>query len=131
MFPDKLKLAKVIPIYKTGDKKNMNNYRPISILSFFSKMFEKIMHNYVMDFMSEHEVIFKYQFGFRQKHSTQQAVISLVNNITSSLDAKDIVIGVFLDLKKAFENHNCDILNISCGVPPGLNIGSIIIYCIY
>ena len=61
------------------------------------------MHNYVMDFMSEHEVIFKYQFGFRQKHSTQQAVISLVNNITSSLDAKDIVIGVFLDLKKAFD----------------------------
>ena len=110
MFPDQLKLAKVIPIYKTGDKKNINNYRPISISSFFSKVLEKIMHNYVMDCISEHEVIFKNQFGFRQKHSTQQAVISLMNNITSSLDAKDIVIGVFLDLKKAFDTINHKIL---------------------
>ena len=85
IFPDKLKLARVVPILKSGDSSNINNYRPISILPFFSKHI----------FMKERELIYKYQFGFRQKHSTQQAIISLVDKITKSLDSEDIVIGFF------------------------------------
>ena len=73
VFPDKLKHARVLPIHKSGDKKNINNYRPISILPFFSKVFEIIMDNYIIDCMDQHEIILKYRFGFRQKHSTQHA----------------------------------------------------------
>ena len=103
VFPDLLETARVIPLYKSGEKKKRNNYRPISILSFFSKIFEKTMYNYISNFMDKHNLICKHQFGFRSKHSTQHAVISLVNNITNSLDSSNIVIGVFLDLKKAFD----------------------------
>ena len=110
VFPDLLKTARVIPLYKSGEKKKINNYRPISILSFFSKIFEKTMYNYISNFMDKHNLICKHQFGFRSKHSTQHAVISLVNNITNSLDSSNIVIGVFLDLKKAFDTVDHTIL---------------------
>ena len=75
IFPDELKLARVVPIYKSGDKKEVSNYRPISVLSFYSKIFEKIMYEYVVEFMDKNEIIFKNQFGFRKNHSTQHAVI--------------------------------------------------------
>ena len=72
----------------------------ISILSFFSKIVERIMYNHIVDCMDSNCSIYKYQFGFRQRHSTQQAIITLVEKITSSLDHGDLVIGVFLDLKR-------------------------------
>ena len=59
IFPDELKLARVVPIYKSGDKKEVSNYRPISVLSFYSKIFEKIMYEYVVEFMDKSEIIFK------------------------------------------------------------------------
>ena len=71
------------------------------MLSIFSKIFEKIMYNYVINFMDKNNTTYKYQFGFRKNHSTQHAIITLVDKITSSLDSDDIIIGVFLDLKKA------------------------------
>ena len=71
----------------------------------FLKYLKKTMYNYISNFMEKHNLICKYQFGFRSKHSTQHAVISLVNNITNSLDYSNIVIGVFLDLKKAFSKE--------------------------
>ena len=108
--PDLLKVARVIPIYKSGDKKLVTNYRPISVLTFFSKIFEKLMYKCITDFMNDNDIIFKNQFGFRQKHSTQHAVISLVNNITNSLDSGNVVIGVFIDLKKTFDTVDHNIL---------------------
>ena len=110
IFPNELKLARVVPIFKSGDSSQITNYRPISVLSCFSKIFERIMYNHLYDFMEQYNIIYDYQFGFRQKHSTQQAIISLVQNITQSLDSGDIVIGLFLDLKKAFDTVNHDIL---------------------
>ena len=68
------------------------------------------MYNYVVIFMDKHDTIYKYQFGFRKQHSTQHAIITLVDKITSSLDSGDIIIGVFLDLKKAFDTVNHHIL---------------------
>ena len=100
VFPSELKLARVVPLLKSGDSSQITNYRPISILSFFSKIFERIMYNHIVDFMDSNCSIYKYQFGFRQRHSTQQAIITLVEKITSSLDHGDLVIGVFLDLKR-------------------------------
>ena len=94
-FLSELKLAKVVQIFKSGDSSKITNYRPISVLSYFSKVFERIMYNHIT-----YNVLYNYQFGFRHKHSTQQAIITLVNKITSSIDTGDFVIGVFLDLKK-------------------------------
>ena len=95
IFPDELKLARVVPIFKSGDLSKIYNYRPISISLFFSKIYERLMYNNVFNFINEQELISKYLFGFRQKHSTQQAIILLVDKITKSLDSEDIVIRVF------------------------------------
>ena len=103
VFPKELKLARVVPIFKIGDKTELTNYRPISVLSFFSKVFEKIMYTHLLDFIEQNKIIYKHQYGFRQKHSTQHAIITLVDRITNSLDKGDIVISIFLDLKKAFD----------------------------
>ena len=76
----------------------------------FSKIFERYMYNHVVEFMNINNIIYKYQFGFRQRHSTQQAIITLVNKITSSIDSGDLMIGVFLDLKKSFDTVTHSIL---------------------
>ena len=110
IFPSELKLARVVPIFKSGDPSLITNYRPISVLSIFSKVFEKVMYNHIISFMNKNDVLYDQQFGFRQKHSTQQAIIMLVDKITRSLDAGDIVISVFLDLKKAFDTVDHHIL---------------------
>ena len=110
IFPSELKLARVVPIFKSGDPSLITNYRPISVLNFFSKVFEKVMYNHIISFMNKNDVLYDQQFGFRQKHSTQQAIIMLVDKITRSLDAGDIVISVFLDLKKAFDTVDHHIL---------------------
>ena len=81
IFPDELKIAKVIPIYKFGDNTSIENYRPISVLSVFSKVFEKIMYNHLINFINKHNILYKYQFGFRKRHSTNQAIITLVDKI--------------------------------------------------
>ena len=71
IFLSELKLAKVVPIFKSGDSSKIMNYRPISVLSFFSKIFEKVMYNHISDFIESVNVLFKIQFGFRQRQSTQ------------------------------------------------------------
>ena len=103
VFPKELKLARVVPIFKIGDKTELTNYRPISVLSFFSKVFDKFMYTHLLYFIEQNKIIYKHQYGFRQKHSTQHAIITLVDRITNSLDKGDIVISIFLDLKKAFD----------------------------
>ena len=106
IFPDELKVAKVFPIYKSGDKKCISNYRPISVLSFFSKVFEKVMYNHLIDFIDDNNILSKHQFGFRKNHSTNHAVIALVDKISTALDMGKVAIGCFIDLKKAFETVN-------------------------
>ena len=110
IVPDEIKLAKVIPIYKSGYTMELNNYRPISVLNIFSKIFERLMYNRLINFLDKYNILYQNQFGFRQGHSTHHALIALVDKITKSLDNRDIVIGVFLDLKKAFDTVNHKIL---------------------
>ena len=110
IFPNELKIAKVIPIFKSGDKTSIENYRPISVLSVFSKIFEKIMYNHLINFINKQDILYKYQFGFRKQHSTNHAIITLVDKISTALDRGNVVIGCFLDLKKTFDTVNHTIL---------------------
>ena len=108
IFPTELILAKVIPVFKSGPSTEISNYRPISVLSFFSKIFEKVLYNHLINFIDKHNILYKFQFGFRKGHSTQQALITLVHKLTKALDIGDHVIGVYLDLKKAFDTVDHD-----------------------
>jgi hypothetical protein len=110
VFPDKLKIAQIIPIYKSGESDSVTNYRPISLLTSFSKFFEKVMHNRLSDFIERYEIIYCCQFGFRKNHSTSLALTHLVNKITTAIDRKEVTAGVFLDLSKAFDTLNHEIL---------------------
>ena len=78
----------------------LNSYRPISVLNIFSKTFERLMYNKLIKFLGKYNILDQNQFGFRQGHSTSHALITLVDKITKSLDNGDIVIGVFIDLKR-------------------------------
>ena len=109
-FPNELKLAKVLPIYKNEDEQMIQNYRPISILPFFSKIFEKIISIYNTDFIEDNGLFYCNQFGFRKSHGTNHAIIALVERVSRALDTEKKFNGVFLDLRKAFDTVNYDIL---------------------
>ena len=109
-FPDKLKIAKIIPIFKAEDPNFFVNYRPISLLSNFSKFFEKVMYNRLVEFAEKHDILYRCQFGFRKNHSTSHALIYLVNKIASAIDQHETTVGVYLDLSKAFDTLDHQIL---------------------
>ena len=75
VFPSKLKEAKVIPVYKSDDETEPDNYRPIPLLSIFNRIFEKLMYHRLKFFLDINNVLFKAQYGFREKHSTQHAIL--------------------------------------------------------
>ena len=102
-FPRILKVGKISPIYKKGDVQLFDNYRPISILPIFGKIFEKIIYNRLYSFLTSLNVIHEQQCGFRKKHSTGHAINYSVNKIVNELQKRNHVIGIFIDLSKAFD----------------------------
>ena len=110
IFPSDMKIAKVTPVFKAGEKNDPGNYRPISVLPCFSKILEKIMYNRLYDYLTEHKILYKKQFGFQQKHSTEHALLELINEISDSFEKDKFTIGVFIDLSKAFDTVDHDIL---------------------
>ena len=110
IFPSILKSAKVIPVYKSGPKDQINNYRPISILSPIAKIFEKLLYNRLEKFLFSNKVITNQQFGFRKNYSTEMAIIDLHNKLQKNVDEGDYTCCIFLDLSKAFDTVNHKIL---------------------
>jgi hypothetical protein len=110
IFPEKLKLAKVIPVYKKNETFNVENYRPISILPAISKVFEKVVHLQIYSYFNQHKILSNSQYGFREEHSTEHALFEIVDRVSSALDGGLSPIAIFLDLSKAFDTINYDIL---------------------
>jgi len=109
-IPDAFKFAVVTPVHKGGDAATLTNYRPISVLPVFSKVFERIFHTRLYNFFQSHSVLCDQQFGFRKGFSTDMALLTAVDQITASLDSGHNVVGLFLDLRKAFDTVDFEIL---------------------
>ena len=112
IVPNNMKVAKVVPIFKTGEANLFNNYRPISLLPAFSKILEKIVARKLMSFLENTKQLYRHQYGFRKGHSTTQPIIHLLNQIAQENDksSKNPTMTVFADLSKAFDTISHDIL---------------------
>ncbi len=109
-YPDQLKIAKVIPLYKMCESYFTKNYRPISLLSIHNKIIEKIVHKCLYQFLQKYDILYKFQFGFRKGHSTSLANIEIFENIREEIQNGKFVLGDYLDLSKAFDTISHDIL---------------------
>jgi hypothetical protein len=110
-YPARLKFSLIRPIYKSGDRFTASNYRPISLLPVFSKIFEKVIYNRLLDHFNKNAILNEYQYGFRSEMSTENASHLLLNEILSAMNRKQTVGGIFCDLHKAFDCINHAILS--------------------
>lgn len=109
-YPDLLKIAKVSPIFKSGSKNLTSNYRPISVLSCINKIFEKILAKRIYSFLEKHQILYEFQYGFRTGHSTTHALIEIADRLKLAINKNELTCGLFLDLSKAFDTVNHNIL---------------------
>lgn len=110
IFPNILKKAHVVPIHKGGDAELANNYRPISVLSDFSKIYERLVHSQLIGYLDSRNVLYTDQYGFRKNSSTSQASLSFLQCVYEALDAGDLYFSMFLDFRKAFDSVSHPIL---------------------
>ena len=150
-MPSELKVSKITPLFKCGNDRLIHNYRPVSVLPTFSKILERLMYDRLYSFIDKHNILYKYQYGFRSSYGTNTALITLIDKLINSLDKGEFVLGVFLDFSKAFDTINFDILlkwfknyfdnrkqfvtfnnvhsnmlTVTCGVPQGSILGPIL-----
>jgi len=109
-FPDRFKTSKAIPIHKKNDKTLVENYRLVCLVDNFSKPIEKIISSRLLDFFDENNFFLDSQFGFRKSLSTKHAILAIINFITKNLNNNKYVLGIFLDIMKAFDSVTHDIL---------------------
>ena len=103
VFPDGLKTAKVTPIYKAGDNSVISNGRPISLLSCFFDILERLMYNRLYKYLKENNILYEKQFDFQEGCSTSDAIVLLVDKIFDSFEKEQFTLGVFIDFSKAFD----------------------------
>ena len=102
IFPDELKIAKVIPLFKAGDTSVFANYRPVSVLPSFSKILEKLIYKRIVSFVTKHEILYDSQFGFRKNKSTALALLKLVDKVSEAIDKGNYVLRCIFRLFKSF-----------------------------
>lgn len=108
---DQLKLAQVIPIHKLKESVTcMNNYHPISLLSIFNKILESLVNKRLLSFLDKHDILHKNQLGFRAKHSTMHATLSITDTIQKAIEDGQYSCGIFLYFAKAFDTIDHSIL---------------------
>jgi hypothetical protein len=105
VYPERMKYASLRPIYKTGEKSDMSNYRTISLLIAFSKVLERVMYNRLKQHIDTDNTIASEQFGFRENRNMETAIYTLINHILKTLEQCRQTVGISCDLTKAF---NCD-----------------------
>ena len=110
IFPDKLKLAKLVPLFKKDNMSLLGNYRPISLLPTVSKIFERVVFIQLYDYFQDNKLFYKSQYGFRKHHPTELAALELIDQILKDLDRKQTPFSIFLDLSKAFDTLDHHIL---------------------
>ena len=108
IFPTKIKLAYVTPIFKKGDKLDSTNYRPISVTPSLAKIFERLLLTQMMEFIDKQKIINKEQFGFQKKKFATDAILELVETVSANLDQRKETVAIFLDLAEALNSisHN-------------------------
>lgn len=111
-FPDSMKIAEVIPIFKKDDRKILNNYRPISLLSVFSKIFERVVKSRVIDFLEKNLFFSANQYGFRAGMSTEDALLNFCSHVYDSLNNKKYTAALYIDITKAFDTVDHELLLI-------------------
>ena len=109
-FPLKWKIATIVPLYKGGGNDDVSNFRPVSLLPVPGKILEKLVHSHMMEFFEINNILSEYQFGFRKNHSTIDSIATLVENILHSVNEGEVTLAAFIDLKKAFDTVNHNIL---------------------
>ena len=126
-YPSKLKHAKIIPVYKGDDETDPSNYRPISLLSVFNRIFEKIMYNRLKSYIEDNELLYKAQYGFRESFSTQHAILDIVSMIQTNMDKKSLLVAFFSTLRRrlirsitVFYLINCTIMELEVLYSSGL-----------
>ena len=110
VVPDQMKLARVVPLFKSDDKGLFSNYRPVSVLPIFSKFLEKVAYIRLINYLDKRKLLANNQYGFRKNHSTSLALLYLYDKITSAADERKYTAGLFLDLSKASDTFNHSIL---------------------
>ncbi len=110
IFPDSLKIARVIPLHKKDDNTVFTNYRPISLLPVFSKIFEKVIFIQLYKYLNSNKLLYSSQYGFREGHSTEFAALEMIDRVVQQMDNDEIPINIFLDLSKAFDTLDHKIL---------------------
>ena len=109
-FPVCLKTAKVIPLHKNGSFENPSNYRPISLLSSLSKVFEKVLNTRMVEFLEKHQLLSNIQFGFRPKRSCTHAIASVTELMRNVIDSQKMGFACFIDFQKAFDTIDHSLL---------------------
>ena len=110
VFPSVLKIGNISPIYKKCPKDKLANYRPISILPVFGKIFEKVIYTRLYDFLTKNKIITEFLFGFQKSHSTTHAIHDSIDFMKQSHSKSRQVLALFIDLSKAFDTIDCKIM---------------------
>ena len=110
IFPDPCKLAKLKPIFKKGSRMDLSNYRPFSLLPLISKIFENIVHDQMINYLAQYNILYKYQTGFRAKHSTDLCLSYLNDKVLKSFNNGLFTGVILIDLQKAFDTIDHNIL---------------------